>query len=186
MVPELVIFVGPMFSSKTSLLLQSIERFKYQNKKIVAFKPKMDERYSKSEIVSHGGWKLKAEPINNGSEMLDWISVNISDVNVIAIDEFFMIPNVSSAVLDLFKAGKTIIAASLDLSATLQPFEEVNSILPYCTKIEKCKAICVKCFGDAQYTYAKKQISKEIVVGGSETFSAVCYNCHPLLGGSKE
>lgn len=176
-------FLGPMFSSKTSLLLKYVEHFKYQNKKIAAFKPKMDERYSKSEIVTHAGWKLKAEPVNKGSNIISWLSQNMSDVEVVAIDEFFMIPGISEVVLDLFKQGVTVIAASLDLSATLQPFPEVNETLPYCTKIKKCKAVCSSCLKDgAQYTHAKKQMSKEIVVGGAETFSAMCYDCHPLLG----
>ena len=42
-------FVGPMFGSKTTRLIAALDRYKYQGKRIAAFKPFIDERYSKNE-----------------------------------------------------------------------------------------------------------------------------------------
>ena len=58
--PKFIIFTGPMFGSKTTRLLAAVDRYKHQNKKIVAFKPKMDNRYSNVEICTHSGGKLPA------------------------------------------------------------------------------------------------------------------------------
>ena len=58
--PEFIIFTGPMFGSKTTKLLAAVDRYVYQNKVIMAFKPKLDDRYSGGEISTHNGVSLKA------------------------------------------------------------------------------------------------------------------------------
>ena len=55
---EFVMFVGPMFGGKTTKLLSALDRYKYQGREIHAFKPDVDERYSKEEIVTHWGGKV--------------------------------------------------------------------------------------------------------------------------------
>jgi len=53
--PEFIIYTGPMFSGKTSRLLASIERYKYQNRSVLVFKPRMDTRYEDERIVTKVG-----------------------------------------------------------------------------------------------------------------------------------
>ena len=68
--PKLIIFTGPMFGSKTTKMLTVLERASYQNKKVIAFKPKMDERYSKGQIVTHAGLRFDANIVQSGKEIL--------------------------------------------------------------------------------------------------------------------
>ena len=49
---EFVMFVGPMFGGKTTKLLSAIDRYKHQGRDIYVYKPIVDERYSKEEIVT--------------------------------------------------------------------------------------------------------------------------------------
>ena len=51
--PRFIIFTGPMFGSKTTRMLAALERFTYQNLRVMAFKPRMDDRYAKEEISTH-------------------------------------------------------------------------------------------------------------------------------------
>jgi thymidine kinase len=69
--PEFIVYCGPMFSSKTSSLLATLEKYKYQHKKVIVFKPNIDDRYSISEVVTHGGWKVPAVCVKSGSEILE-------------------------------------------------------------------------------------------------------------------
>jgi len=59
-----------MMGGKTSRLLATLDRFKYQRKSVVAFKPMIDDRYSRDEIVSHGGWRHVAVTVKEGSDIL--------------------------------------------------------------------------------------------------------------------
>ena len=87
---QFVVYAGCMFSSKTTKLLMNIEKYKYQNKKIVAFKPKIDIRYSDDEISSHIGLKYKAVCVENGGAMLEYLQ-KLDSFDVVAVDEQFMI-----------------------------------------------------------------------------------------------
>lgn len=185
--PEFKVYVGPMFATKSTRLFLDLERYKYQNKKISVFKPKMDDRYSSDEIVSHSGWRFPATQVVSGTDILANLS-NSNDVSdVVAVDELFMIPGSAEALIWLYQSGFNITVASLDLSAVGKPFKEVEKILPWATHIEKCAAVCVVCGHDAYYTY-KKQLTDEeastsdwVTVGGAELYEPRCFHCHPLI-----
>ena len=58
--PEFIIFTGPMFGSKTTKLLAAVDRYRYQNKKVVAFKPFMDDRYTEGKICTRTGGSIES------------------------------------------------------------------------------------------------------------------------------
>ena len=51
---DLILYTGPMFSSKTTRLLMEADTRQYRKQNIISFKSKMDDRYSSvGEIVTH-------------------------------------------------------------------------------------------------------------------------------------
>ena len=170
---EFVMFVGPMFGGKTTKLLSAIDRYKYQGRKILTFKPDVDERYSKEEIVTHWNTRVPAKRIKHGVDIIE--SVSDGEKLVIAVDESFMIPGVAETLIELFKAGHTIVVSSLQLSSDFTPYEEMQAMMPYATKVEVCPAVCSTCGVDAFYT--KKiggRSDHQIEVGGSEMYQPKC------------
>jgi len=181
--PKFIVFTGPMFGSKTTKLLAAIDRYRIQKKDVIAFKPKMDNRYSMSNITTHNGGSMEAHCVDKGIDILKKIreiSVN-KYPDVIAIDEAFMIDNLEDAVIDLYKRNITILISSLDMSATCRPFEEITNILPYATKIEKCPAVCTVCGEDAYYTHKKFENNREIEVGGKNLYEPRCWQHHSYM-----
>lgn len=174
--PEFIIYTGPMFSSKTSRLLSTLERYKYQHKKVVAFKPSMDDRYGEGEIVTHVGWKLPAIRVKTGVDLLEYLANSPDSPQVIAVDEAFMIPGIAESLVWLYKNGFTIVVSSLEMSATGKPFEEIEKMLVWATSLEKCTAVCTVCGRDAHYTHKKQTGGDEIEVGGSELYEPRCYS----------
>ena len=181
MTPTFTVYTGPMFSAKTTSLLSSLDRFKYQGKKIVAFKPQLDDRYSNDDISTHSGWKTPAICVKTGRDILEKLAEQNGNPNVIAVDEAFMIPGVADVLIWLYRRGYTIVVSSLDLSAGGKPFEEIEKMLPWATKVEKLCAVCVVCNKDAFYTYKKQLGGDEIEVGGSELYEPRCLKCHPFI-----
>jgi thymidine kinase len=166
-----------MFGSKTTRLFAVLDRYKYQKRKIVAFKPSIDSRYSKTKISTHSGASMEARTVKNGMEIHQFISHH-DEYDVIAVDEAFMIPGISWVLIDLFKEGKTIVVSSLDLSATGNAFEEMEAMFPWATCIEKCPAVCTVCSADAYYTHRKVNDIDEITVGGAELYEPRCWQHH--------
>jgi thymidine kinase len=180
--PEFSIFCGPMFSGKTTRLLSELEKYRYRKKNILAFKPFIDNRYSDNEISSHNGWKQKAIIVSSGKEIIDSFDYQLSNIDVIAVDEMFMIPGSALTLINLYNSGISILISTLDLSSNLIPFEEVSKIFPFATRVEKCYSICSICGNDAYYTHRLTQEENEICVGGVNEYEARCFNHHPKLG----
>ena len=180
MQPEFTVYTGPMFGSKTTRMLSVLERASYQNKKVIAFKPKMDDRYAESEIVTHTGLKFPAINVNSGEE----IESLAEDHDVVGVDEAFMIDGVAESLLRLYKKGKSIVVSSIQISATGQVFQEIKDVLPWATKIEICPAVCVKSGYDAYYTVKKSETTGEIQVGGSDIYEPRAWSCTPFVNSS--
>lgn len=165
--PEFIIYTGPMFGGKTTKMISSLERIKLKNKKIKLFKPKIDDRYDLSKVTTHSGLVWDAINISKGDDILSFLN---GYVDVVAVDEAFMIPGISKTLINLFKDGITIYVSSLQLSANNEPFEEIKEMFPYATKIKVCPAICPISGKNAFYTIPKKEGLGKIHVGGSELY----------------
>jgi thymidine kinase len=168
-----------MMSGKTSAMLALIDRFKHQKKSVVCFKPKMDDRYSVDEVVTHSGLKLAAVAIETPVELLGHLDSLDSMPDVVALDEAFMVKGAAKLLVWLFRKGVTVMVSSLNLSANCTPFDEVRYILPWATEVVKCTAVCVVCGADAHYTYKKSSQTDVVAVGGSEMYEPRCGLCHP-------
>lgn len=175
--PEFIVYTGPMFGSKTTQMLSTLERYAYQNRNVIAFKPKMDDRYSEGEICTHAGLKFPAVNVNLGSEIVD----KSVGYEVVAVDEAFMIDGCAVALTELFRQGKTIVVSSIQMSASGNVFEEIKEMLPWATKIEVCPAVCVKTGNNAYYTVRKVENLSEIEVGGADIYEPRAWSATPFM-----
>ncbi len=174
-------FVGPMFGGKTTKLLAEIDRLKYKKKNVCLFKPMIDNRYDENAIVSHNGIKHNAISVATGDDILKIVLDVENSLDVIAVDEAFMINDCADALVYMFKRRKSILVSSLDLSASYAPFHEITKMMPYATKIVKCPAICHECEEDAYYTECCIQKNEEILVGGGDIYRPVCFKHYSML-----
>ena len=177
--PELKIFTGPMFGGKTTRMLAALERYRYQHKEVILFKPNIDDRYSNDKVVTHKGQKHTSILVKSGSEILE----QGMQADVIAVDELFMIPGSADACLELYKRGKNILVSTLQLSSHPTgyiPFREVKDLMPWATSIDVCPAVCSECDRDAYYTKRLGEQDKDILVGGAESYQPVCWK-HSII-----
>ena len=100
--PTFTIYTGPMFSAKTTSLLSILDRYKYQGKKIIVFKPKLDYRYNVDNISTHGGGTFPAVCIASGSDVLEKIAEADVNPQIVAVDEAFMIPGIAEVLIWLY------------------------------------------------------------------------------------
>ena len=89
--PAFYIFTGPMMGSKTTRLIALVDRFSHKGLKVLAFKPRLDNRYSQGDICTHNGGKIAAFNVANGTAILEIVTSQDTRPDVIAVDEAFMI-----------------------------------------------------------------------------------------------
>lgn len=177
--PTFTIFCGPMMSSKTTKLIAAVDRFRYRNLNVASFKPRLDRRYTEDDISTHNGGKINAIVVSSGDEILR--HCDLLEPDVVAVDEAFMIDGCADALIRLFRKGVTVVVSSIEMSSSCNVFNEVEKMLPWATKIEKCSAVCLKCGEDAYYTHKKIDDMTEIAVGGSELYEPRCWNHHSAV-----
>ena len=64
----LEVVCGPMFSGKSEELIRRVRRAQIARQKVQLFKPRLDARFSESEIVSHSEMKLPSQVVEKRSE----------------------------------------------------------------------------------------------------------------------
>ena len=80
------------------------------------------------------------------------------------------------------KKGKVVIVAGLIATFERKPFLPMVHLLAYAEKVVKMKSVCQSCrYENASFTmrHAKLSNSTELV-GGFESYTAVCRKCHPF------
>jgi thymidine kinase len=178
--PNFKIFTGPMFGGKTTRLLGAIERDILRKHNVKSFKPKIDDRYAANEITTHIGASHPAIPVSSGADIVQYVENMTAlhqKVDSVAVDEFFMIPNVAAATISLFQSGINIYVSTLQLNSVPIAYTEVSKILPWATEIVVCPAVCTICGDDAYYTYKKGgDPNAAIEIGGSDLYEPRCFS----------
>ena len=175
---------GPMYSGKTDELLRRLNRARIADQSYLAFKPGIDDRYKKEEIVSHDGRTVECEVIQK-ERPENILSLVKEDTRIVVIDEvqFFDI-SVVEVIEDLADLGKRVIVAGLDLDFRGEPWEVSAELLSRAEYVDKLKGVCIKC-GELA-TRTQREIegvpahynSPLTLVGSEEAYKGVCRECH--------
>jgi thymidine kinase len=167
---------GSMFSGKTEELIRRVKRAVYGKQKVQVFKPKIDNRYDESAVVSHSQLKLISTPIDRAEEILQHL---LPDTEVVGIDEVqFLGPEVVAVVESLAARGVRVICAGLDQDYLGKPFEPMPALLAISEYITKELAICVVCGNPANRTQRLQAREERVVVGAAGAYEARCRKCH--------
>ncbi len=77
------VVAGCMFSGKTEELIRRLRRAKIAKQNVMIFKPKIDNRYSTKDIVSHSEQSLPSTMVESPQEILELAK----NSQVVGIDE---------------------------------------------------------------------------------------------------
>lgn len=169
------VIAGCMFSGKTEELIRRLRRAKIAKLNVIVFKPKIDDRYSKEEIVSHSEQSLSSKVVETPNEILEFSK----NAQVVGIDEAqFFSDDLVDICNKLADSGKRVIVAGLDQDYRGIPFEPIPQLLAHAEYITKTLAICVKCGNPADKTQRTIKTSERVVVGAADSYEARCRKCH--------
>ncbi len=176
---------GCMFAGKTEELIRRIHVLSYAKKNIRVFKPKIDNRYSSTEIVSHSGKKIPCDVIESPMEILQLLN---RDDEIIAIDEAQFFDHTLIEVCDyLADSGKRVMLAGLDTDFRGEPFGIMPHLLTKAEFVTKLTAVCAKCGAPATRTQRlidgkPAQFEDPIIlVGQKESYEPRCRHCHEVV-----
>lgn len=168
------VICGPMFSGKTEELIRRLVRAQIARQHVEIFKPQIDQRYAKTEIVSHSRLVIPSRLIESPYEILD----QARDADVVGVDEAqFLGLNLVEVVQQLADDGKRVIIAGLDTDYRGIPFEPIPQLLCIAEYIDKTLAICMQCGNPAKHTQRIVESSERVLVGAREAYEPRCRKC---------
>ncbi len=179
------VICGCMFAGKTEELIRRINVLSYARKNILVFKPKIDDRYSTTEIASHAGSKVPCIVISEAKEILDHVN---NDTDVVAIDEVqFFDEDVVDICEYLADSGLRVMVAGLDKDFRGEPFGVLPDLLTRAEFVTKLTAVCAKCGAPA--TRTQRIINGKpasfndpiVLVGAKEAYEPRCRHCHEIV-----
>jgi thymidine kinase len=191
---SLRVYVGPMFSSKTTRLIQEITKYSdIYNDRPIIINHTFDDRDSGHVISSHSslyrglGDKIDVIATDKLSK------VNVADHLVIGIDEISFFTDLYEIVSHWIQEGKHIICAGLDGDIHMDHFGQVHDLLPIADEFVKLTAVCTLClkekmanlvmmpFDITSAPFTAKiggDAEKVFESGGADKYIAVCRKHH--------
>src|ERR1700712_4684675 len=168
------VICGSMFSGKTEELIRRLKRVKIANLKAEIFKPAIDVRYDKTNIVSHDTNFIHSTPVESSQSIL----LLAQDVDVVGIDEAqFFDAEIGNVCEQLALKGVRVIVAGLDMDYTGKPFGQMPNLLSVADYITKLHAICVKCGNIANISYRKVAGGGQVLLGEKDVYEPRCRHC---------
>jgi thymidine kinase len=198
-IPSLHIYLGPMFSGKSTKLIDTYKIFcdamqnnsddditnanlvhnkiAYENQplSLLVINHTFDNRYGCNEIATHDLCKIPCISLNILKDIFNYVDIN--NITHIFIDEAQFFKDLYPVVIELLtKYKKIIYLAGLDGDYKQEPFAESNllGLIPYATTVCKLTAKCYKCDNLAQFTKRLTTSNEKILVGGSNDYQPVC------------
>ncbi|UUD35467.1 thymidine kinase [Mycoplasmopsis caviae] len=171
----LEVITGPMFSGKTEELIKRIKILEIADIKTLVLKPKFDNRFSETEIVSRTGARVVAKNIQNSSDIMKFWN---SSYKAVAIDEInFLDEGILDVIDELVLKGVRVLCSGLDMDFLRRPFGVTPAILAIADHITKLKAVCMKCKSIAGFSFRKTN-EQDLNSLGDDTYEARCRVCH--------
>jgi len=162
---SLHLVVGPMFSGKTTRLIELHKIFTDEGKSVCVINYHGDKRYHESLMSTHD------------QIMIDCLSVmRLGELQNSSSIQFFedVVSVVTTMVEEL---GKTVYVAGLDGDYKRDKFGTLLNLIPLCDSIEKLAATCNLCRRAALFSHRLTAEQQQVVIGSSNYIS-LCRKCY--------
>jgi len=190
----LELIIGPMFSGKTSRIVEIYNQCKFCNISVAVINHSIDNRYDEEQLTTHDQIKI---PCIKTEKLFDiWIQhisledsidkiprikdkFKIATSSVILINEGQFFPDLFEFVNSLLVERKKVYVCGLDGDFERKKFGSILDLIPLCDKVTKLTSLCSLC-RDGTLGIFSMRLTRETeqTVVGSENYIPVCRKCY--------
>ncbi len=187
----LELIIGPMFSGKTSRLIDIYKQCKFCNIPVVVINHSIDNRYDEELLSTHDHIKIpciktdslsyvwKEDPETNGLFKIFRDREEIYFADVILINEGQFFEDLYDTVISMLKYGKKVYIAGLDGDFKRQKFGQMLDLIPLCDNVVKLKSLCSICKDGTAGIFSKRLTHEtEQTIIGFDNYIPVCRKCY--------
>lgn len=188
----LEIILGPMFSGKTSKLLQIYKQCQYCNLNVVVINHSSDTRYHDTMLSTHDKQMIPCLQTNklytlwrNQNEQLDPEPNNMNTLNklkeadVILINEGQFFEDVYECVKEMVENNKRVFISGLDGDYKREKFGRLLDLIPFSDHVYKITSLCGICKNGRSAVFSMRVTDeKQQTVIGTDNYIPVCRSCY--------
>ena len=174
---EINVYIGCMFSGKTSELIKIVKRFESIHKKVMVLNFSEDTRYGNNKILTHDLVGVDALMIKDFKEIFDNESYKelYDSSEVICINEGQFFKNlVQFCQKSANEYNKMVYVCGLDGDYKQERFGEMLDLIPCAENIVRLSALCKFCGKKACFTKRISKSDNQILIGGQDDYMPVC------------
>lgn len=188
----LELITGPMFSGKTSKLLEIYKQCMFCNISVAVINHSEDTRYDDKMLSTHDKFMI---PCIQTSSIYDlWYYHNldqdfnsnkekkhleVKNADVILINEAQFFKDLYDCVIDMLKENKKVYVSGLDGDFERKKFGQILDLFPLCDKVTKLTSLCSLCKnGEAGIFSLRLTQEKTQMVIGTNNYIPVCRHCY--------
>jgi thymidine kinase len=168
MAGKITIYMGCMYSGKTSALISACRRHLSIDRKILVINYVGDNRYSEfCEIVSHNKDKISCIKVNKLKDICEELILNVESIMIDEGQFFDDLKEYVTKWCDEYK--KKIYISALDGDYKRNPIGQILDLIPHADKVHKFNALCSKCKDgtEACFTHRLSKETEQVVIGAS-------------------
>ena len=190
----LELIIGPMFSGKTSRIVEIYNQCKFCNISVAVINHSIDNRYDEEQLSTHDQIKIPCikteklfdiwaehisleDSIEKIPRIKDKFKIVTSSVILINEGQFF--PDLFEFVNKLLVKGKKVYVCGLDGDFERKKFGAILDLIPLCDKVNKLSSLCSLCRDGTPGIFSMRLTQEtEQTVVGSENYIPVCRECY--------
>lgn len=182
---ELKIVIGPMFSGKTTAIINQWKINILRQIPTIVVNYSEDNRYSQTNLSSHDRVEIPCIKLKKLEKIYSFIDesnpLNRKNIKCILINEGQFFPDLYNVVKNLLEKYKiSVFVSGLDGDYKMQKFGQILDLIPLANSVEKLHAVCYKCRGQADFTMRSISSDEQKIIGTSDIYKATCRKCHIL------
>lgn len=172
---RLDLFIGPMFSGKTTKLINIYNDCIQANRSVVAINYTADTRYHTTLLSTHDQRMIPCIQCTYLAEITSNNQVMNSEVVLINEGQFF--PDIYETIIRLVEEyNKHVVVCGLDGDFKRSKFGQLCELIPLCDSITKLTAIC-DCGQPSIFSHRTSLETTQVVIGSSN-YKPVCRHCY--------
>jgi thymidine kinase len=176
---SLHLILGPMFSGKTTTLVQVYNKCIEEGKRVTAINFSGDTRYHDTMLSTHDQEMIPCIQASTLSEV--WsshVTMNIHTADVILINEGQFFPDIVDIVWSMVEEyDKTVYVCGLDGDFRRNTFGPLLQLVPLCDTVTKLSAKCHLCLNAAQFSHRVTAEQEQVLIG-SNNYIPLCRPCY--------
>jgi thymidine kinase len=175
----LELILGPMFSGKTTKLLEIYKQNVFCEIETTVINHAVDTRYHESMLSTHDKRMIPCIQLNHFSDLDDSQKSMIDKSHVILINEGQFFEDIVAFVKEMLQSSKMIYIAGLDGDFERKKFGQLLDLIPLCDKVTKLNSLCSCCKNGTPGIFSMRLTDEtQQTLVGAENYIPVCRVCY--------